>query len=353
MNRKAMFGISAPLVGIVTAMGAETSYAHPDRDGQICSLASPAVGQTGTVICKNARTGATTQTVEVGATVVGPGGTGGTLSRHDGNVLVTNVVGGAILFREVRGSLKAPVKLETGGEGSLSGALSDRGAYVLTGTRLLFFPAGHNRFRSSQRLLLGDGSGAQVTLAGGHAYVSEKNGTLEAFAIARDGDLDAHGEAVAGVPAGAIVGITGVEDLVVAPVAHLASNADQATIPVASGGEVIQIVPTKEVAACWAAHHDDEVCITNPGSMTVSCGQFGPGGFRSYTSAAANPVGETLLDIDISRDRVGILGRHNGVPVLISYARSADGGDFLTAMSELPLGAPVATGVLLLPASSR
>lgn len=353
MNRKAMFGISAPLVGILTAMGAETSYAHPDRDAQICSLGSSAVGQMGTVICKSARSGATTQTVSVGATVVGAGGTGGTFSRHDGNVLVTNVAGGAILLKEIRGSLKAPLKLETGGEGSLSGALGDRGAYVLTGTRLLFFPAGHFRSRSSQPLLIGDGSAAQVTLAGGYAYVSEKNGTLEAFAIARDGDLDAPGEPVAGVPAGAIVGITGLEDLVVAPVAHLASDANKATIPVASGSEVVQIVPTKEVAACWAAHHDDEVCITNPGSMTVSCGRFGPGGFHSYTSAAANPVGETLLDIDMSRDRVGVLGRHNGVPVLISYARSADAGDFLTAMNEFPLGSPVATGVLLLPASSR
>ncbi|HMG56146.1 MAG TPA: hypothetical protein VK601_21755 [Kofleriaceae bacterium] len=336
---------------ILMAMGAQTSHAHPDRDGQICSLGAAAVGQMGTVICKNARTGATTQAVNVGATVVGPGGTGGTLSRHDGDVLVTNLAGGAVLLKDVRGSLKAPVALDTGGEGSLSGAISDRGAYVLTGTRLLFFPAGHHRATSSQPLLIGDGSAAQVALAGGYAYVSEKTGTLEAFAIARDGDLDAPGAPVAGVPAGAIVGITGLEDLIVAPVAHLASDANRATVPVASGHDVVQIVPTKEVAACWAAHHDDEVCITNPGSMTVSCGKFGPGGFQSYTSAAANPVGETLLDIDLGRDRVGILGRHNGVPVLISYAR--DGGDFLTAMSEVPLGAPVATGVLLLPASSR
>jgi hypothetical protein len=353
MERTTVFGISAPLVAILTAMTAGTSYAQPEGGGQVCSLGSSAVGQIGAVICKNVRTGATTQSVNVGRTVVGSGGTGGTFSRHGGNVLVTNVAGGAILLEEVRGWLKAPVTLETGGEGSLSGALSDRGAYVLTGTRLLFFPAGHHRFASSQPLLIGDGSAAQVTLAGGYAYVSEKTGTLEAFAIARDGDLHTPGEAVAGVPAGTIVGITGLEDLVVAPVAHLATDANQSTIPVASGRDVVQLVPTKEVAACWAAHHDDEVCISNPGSMTVSCGQFGPGGFRSYTSAAANPVGETILDIDVNRDRIGILGRHNGVPVLISYARSQDGGDFLTAMSEYPLGTAVATGALLLPSASR
>ena len=354
MNRKAMFEVTVPLAAILMTMTATTSYAHPEGGGQICSLGSSAVGQPGTVICKNVRTGATTQTVNVGATVVGPGGTGGTFSHHGDDVLVTNVAGGAILLEQVHGWLKSPVTLDTGGEGSLSGALSDRGAYVVTGTRLLFFPAGHRRFASSQPLLVGDGSAAQVTLAGGYAYVSEKTGTLEAFAISRDGGLRAPGAAVAGVPAGTIVGITGLEDLVVAPVAHLASNANQATIPVASGRDVVQIVPTKEVAACWAAHDDDgEVCITNPGSMTVSCGQFGPGGFQSYTSAAANPVGETILDIEVGRDRVGVLGRHNGVPVLISYARSRDGGDFLTAMTELPLGAPVATGVLILPPVSK
>jgi hypothetical protein len=349
MNRNAMFGMSAPVVAILMATSAGTAAAHPEGDNQICALGSSAVGATGTVICKNARTGATTQTVSLGATVVGAGGTGGTFSRHDGNVLVTNVAGAAVLLQEVRGALKASVKLDTGGEGSLSGAMSDHGAYVLTGTRLLFFPRGHSRFASSQPLLVGDGSAAQVTLAGGYAYVSEKTGSLEAFAIARDGDLHAPGAPVAGVPAGAIVGITGIEDLVVSPVAHLATDANQATIPIASGRDVVQIVPTKEVAACWAAHYDDEVCISNPGSMTISCGQFGPGGFRSYTSAAANPAGETLLDIEVGRDRVGVLGKHNGVPVLISYARSGGDGDFLTAMSEFPLGAAVATGVLLLP----
>lgn len=353
MNRKTVFGFSAPLVATVLAMSAGTAYAHGDDEGQICSLGGAAVGSSGTVVCKNASTGATTQTVNVGSTVVGSGGTGGTFSRHDHDVLVTNVAGGAVLFREVRGWLKSPVTLLTGGEGSLSGALSERGAYVLTGTRLLFFPQGHVRFTSSQALLVGDGSAAQVTLAGGYAYVSEKNGSLEAFAIARDGDLDTPGAPVAGVPAGAIVGITGIDDLVVAPVAHLATNANQSTIPVASGREVVQIVPTKEMAACWAAHSDDEVCITNPGSMTVSCGQFSPGGFRTYTSAAANPQGESVLDIDIRHDRVGILGMHNGAPVLISYSRARDDGDFLTAMSEFPLGTAVATGALLLPPASR
>jgi hypothetical protein len=52
----------------------------------------------------------------------------------------------------------------------------------------------------------------------------------------------------------------------------LASNANQSTIPVVSGLSVAQIVPTKEVAACLATNDDGEACITNPGSMTVSCG---------------------------------------------------------------------------------
>lgn len=49
------------------------------------------------------------------------------------------------------------------------------------------------------------------------------------------------------------------------PIAHLASNANQSTIPVVSGLSVAQIVPTKEVAACWAANDNGEACITNPG----------------------------------------------------------------------------------------
>lgn len=238
--------------------------------------------------------------------------------------------------------------LQTDGEGSLSGVLSARGAYVLTGTRLLFFPPGESAAASSQSLLVADGSAAQVTLAGGRAYVSEKSGSLETFSLGRDGNILGGATPVAGVPAGVIVGITGLGDVVVAPIAHLASNANQSTIPVISGLGVTQVVPTKEVAACWAASDDGEACITNPGSMTVSCGHLGPDVFTSYTSAAASLVGDTVFDIDMLDRSVGILGKNNGAPVLLTFARTG-GGDFLSQVSEFPLGTAVATGALLLP----
>ena len=325
-----------------------TSYARSDGD-QLCALGSSAVGQPGTVICKNIMTGATTQSVAVGATVAAPGGIAGSLDRLDRRVLVTNQAHGAVLFELVGGQLKSPVTLQTGEEGSLSGILGSQGAYVLTGTRLLFFRRGQTTATSSQPLLKADGSAAQVTLAGGMAYVSEKSGSLEAFALGKGGNVIGPAASVAGVPAGVIVGITGSEDLVVAPIAHLASNANQSTIPVVSGLNVVQIVPTKEVAACWASNDEGEACVTNPGSMTVSCGRLGPNGFMSYTSAAASLPGETVFDIVVLDDRVGILGIHNGVPVLLGYSRAKQSGDFLSQINELPLGTATATGALLLP----
>jgi hypothetical protein len=228
--------------------------------------------------------------------------------------------------------------------------MNDEGAYVLTGTQLLFFPLGRTKASSSQKLLVGNGSAAQVTLADSYAYVSEKAGTLEAFRLAPDGNLRAAASTVMDIPAGTIVGITGLDDLVVAPVAHLASNPNQATIPVASGTEAIQVVETKEVAACWAANDDDEVCITNPGSMTISCGRFSGGGFKSYTGSAAHAIGESLFDLDMRSGVVGVLGVHNGAPVVQTYARSHD-SDFLIFLNEVPVGAAVATGALLLPSS--
>jgi len=342
MNRHP-FGFAAFIAAGLLAAGASAA--------QICSLGSAGPGQAGALICKDTATGATTQSVDIGRTAVGSGGTGGSLTHRGGRVLVTNVVGGALLFKEAGGLLKSPIALQTNGQSGLSGALGDSGAYVVTATRLLFFPFGSDQASSSQRLLSADGSAAQVALAGGFAYVSEKNGSLEAFPLADDGNLAGSASPVAGIPAGVIVGITALLDLVVAPVAHLASNPNQAAIPVASGGEAIQLVETKEVAACWAAHHDREVCITNPGSMTISCGQFGPGGFTSYTSAAAHPAGEAVLDLDMSRDTVGVLATHNGAPVLLTYARSEDNGDFLTFTNEIPLGTAKGSGAMLLPAA--
>jgi len=81
----------------------------------------------------------------------------------------------------------------------------------------------------------------------------------------------------------------------------------------------------------------------------VSCGHFGPGGFTTYTSAAANPVGESVLDLDMRHGIVGVLGVHNGARVLMVYARSDKDSDFLSSVREVAIGSPMATGALLLP----
>jgi len=45
---------------------------------------------------------------------------------------------------------------------------------------------------------------------------------------------------------------------------------------------------------------------------------------------------------------VGILGMSNGAPVLLTYGRTNMGGDFLSLISDFPLGTATATGALLL-----
>jgi hypothetical protein len=337
------FGIIAVLFSSATA------FAGP----QICALGASAVGQPASVICKDVNTGATTQAAAVGSLATIAGNIGGSLAHHGHAVLVTNQTANAILFSEVNGRLVAPTTLQTGGVATLSGAIDDHGAYVLTGTRLLHFAAGHTQATSSQPLLLGDGSAAQVTLAGGYAYVSEKNGTLSAFVLGANGELHTAPTTVAGVPAGVIVGIAGRDDLVVAPIAHLATNANQATVSVVGASEAIQIVPTKEVAACWTAADADEVCISNPGSSTVSCGNFGPGGFRSYTSAAATVTGQSVNDLDVRDNLVGVLGTQDGAPMLLAFGRSDATGDFLELLHEYSLGVATATGAMILPSLSR
>ncbi|HUJ28384.1 MAG TPA: hypothetical protein VLW85_20320 [Myxococcales bacterium] len=317
---------------------------------QVCTLGSAGAGTPGTLLCRDAVSGALTQSFALGDTVAGKGGTGGTLSHRGDTVLVTNQASGAVVFRRFGARLVRRYDLDTGGAGTLSGAVSDKGQYVVTADHILFFANGRSRASGSRALVVGDGSAAQVTVSGEFAYVSEKSGTLEAFPLGADGNLIGAGANVAGIPAGVIVGITGLEGLVVAPVAHLASNANQSIIPVASGLEQVQLVETKEVAACWAANDGHEACITNPGSMTVSCGSFGPGGFRSYTSAAAHLAGETLLDVDLDGGFAVAAGTHNGAAVLTTFVRSHDTGDFLTAIGEVAAGAPVTTGALVLAA---
>jgi hypothetical protein len=344
--------LASVMVGAGLLVGAlsESSQAQRRPDAQVCSLGSAAVGQPGTLICKDLQSGTTMQAIPLGPTVSAAGGIAASLASRDDRVLVTNQAEGAILFRVGHGFLVNPLVLGTNGEGSLSGALGDRGAYVLTGTTLRFFPHGKTTAASARPLLVADGSAAAVTLTSRFAYVSEKSGSLEAFALADDGSLGP-GTPVSGVSPGVIVGITGLDRLVVAPVAHLASNASQAEISVASGVAQVQRVATKEVAACWAANADGEVCVANPGSMTVSCGRTGGESFVSYTSAAASLPGESVFDLDMGQGLVVLQGIHGGAPVLLTFHRTA--GDFLAQIGEVPVGTPLAAGALLLPAISR
>jgi len=346
MYLKPSFALGTLAFAAIVAAPA-TSHARGPAGAQICTVGSSGAGTPGTLICKNVLGGATTQSIPLGSTASDAGGIGGSLISAGDRVLVTNQVAGALLFRVDDGLLELPVGLQTGGENSLSGALNARGAYVLSGTTLRFFPNGQNTASSKQSLLLGDGSAAEVTLTNRFAYVSEKNGSLEAFPLARDGNLAGPAASVAGISPGVIVGISGHADLVVAPIAHLASNAAQAEISVASGLARVQVVPTKEVAACWTSNEEDEACVSNPGSMTVSCGHVGANGFESYTSAAASLVGESMFDIDMRRGLVGVQAVHGGVPVLVTLSRS--NGDFLTTVSEFPVGTLKAAGALLLP----
>ena len=348
-SRSRVWGATVLGLSIVTISG--TSRAEPRADAQICTLGSAGAGQPGAVICMDVLSGEATQRVPVGATVSAAGGIAGSLTVRDDRVLVTNQTGGAILFRLADGHLKAPVILQTDGEGSLSGALADNGAYVLTGTTLRFFPRGQTMAISARALLVADGSAAAVTLTDRFAYVSEKNGTLEAFPLGHDGQLTGSASPVAGISPGVIVGITGLDRLVVAPIAHLASNPNQSEISVSSRLTQVQRVPTKEVAACWAANDDDEVCVSNPGSMTVSCGHTGAEGFLSYTSAAASLPGESVFDLDMWQGLVGLQGVDGGKPVLMVFRRTE--GDFLAPVNELPLDTAAAAGALLLPALSR
>jgi hypothetical protein len=340
------FGWVTAITGLLVGALSGTSRADHRPDAQVCTLGSSAVGQPGTLICKDLQSGMTTQSIALGPTVAAAGGIAASLIARDDRVLVTNQAGGAVLFRARGGHLQDPTVLQTDGEGSLSGALGDRGAYVLTGTMLRFFPRGASTATSASPLLIADGSAAAVTLTERLAYVSEKNGSLEAFALGGDGSLGA-ATPVSGISPGVIVGITGLDDLVVAPIAHLASNPGQSEIAVAEGAAQVQRIATKEVAACWAANDDGEVCVANPGSMTVSCGRAGGDSLLSYTGAAASLPGESVFDLDMSHGLVALQGVHGGLPVLLTFQRTS--GDFLTPIGEIPVGTPLAAGALLLP----
>lgn len=356
MRRKELASYVLVLAASACSTGTSTSGGNTtegdNKQLQICTLASGGVGTPASVVCKNIWTGALIQTVETGVASAGPGGVGGVLAQHRNQVLVTGLVGTAMLFTVTNGLLGDPVSLDVG-EDSLSGTLTSQGAYVLTGKNLYFFPNGETTRTSHKGLQMADGSAAQVVVTGGFAYVSEKSGSLEAFELGALGNVIGLATPVSGVPAGAIVGIASLNGLVVAPVAHLASapGGNGSAIPVVNGLKAGVVLSTRELAACWADGDDGEVCITNPGTMTISCGQFDNRGFTSFTSIAntAPLVGDTLLDIAVNGSIVGVLGKADGKPAEFIFEREGDFVKQINQLHQFPVGfADVANGVMLL-----
>lgn len=329
---------------------AEMRSSPAAANAQLCSLGAQGIGQPGQVICRDAETGAMTQSIAVGPIVLAGGDGAGTLFRRGARALVTNQKQGAVVFSVVDGRLEAPVTLTTQGQDTLSGVLGDRGAYVLTGTQLLFFANGRSEPTSAASLREGDASASQVAVAGNYAYVAERNASLEAFALGSGGTLVAGPMAIAGVPPGAIVGLTGTHDVVLAPIAHLAADANRSVVVVVHGLATVQVVATGQSAASWAASDDGEACVTNEGSMSVSCGHLGGLGLTSYTEEAARISGQAVLDVDMLGDLVATIATVDTAPVLFAFQRPKRNDDFLTALGQFPVGPPVATGVMILPA---
>jgi hypothetical protein len=292
------------------------------------------------------RHGNVTQDVPTGGNGgIATGGNAGALARKGNALLVVNPASGNATRFQVDGAQLGQSELLATGGSPISGALR-RGAYVLTGTALFHFPEGGPTFDGSEPLLIGDGSAAQVIVSDDWAYVSEKSGSLEAFALGRDGSLAGHATAVAGVTPGVIVGMAAEKDVAIVPIAHLASNPSRSEIDVVKGLAVIQYEPTAQVAACWADAEEDKVCVTNPGSMTISCGTANSGGFLGLNQVAAADPGESQFDISVRDGITGVLVKTSSGWALRSYSLGFD--DQLFYVDEAPVGEAAANGVVVL-----
>jgi hypothetical protein len=347
MRKATLFAIGSScllIAALPSVAGADT-----DRNFQLCTATGSGTGPNA-IECVD-RAGAVTQIVSTGGNGgVTSGGNAGGLSQRGDRVLAVNAASGdATLFRVNEGRLERPELLSSGGS-PVSGALG-RGAYVLTGTELLHFSDGDVTPDSGRPLLLGDGSAAQVVVSDDFAYVSEKNGSLEAFRLADDGRLVGGATAVAGVTPGVIVGIAVQGDVVVAPIAHLASNPGQSEIDIVRGLGVIAYDATSQVAACWADGDHGSACITNPGSHTISCGQVTAAGLRDFTQVAAADADESQFDIAVRDSLVGVLVK-SPAGVFSLHGYELGGGNQLSSIGEAPIGA-AANGAVLLPAIHR
>jgi hypothetical protein len=335
-----------PLLSTAALLVSAAAGAEPNPNFQLCT-ATGSGSSPNEIECVD-RSGNVTQKVATsGDGGIATGGNAGALTRKGDKVLVINPASGnATRFHLDGGQLGKSELLATGGS-TVSGALQ-HGAYVLTGAALFHFPDTSLTFDSSEPLLIGDGSAAQVIVTSDWAYVSEKSGSLEAFALAPDGSLAGPATQVSGVKPGVIVGMAAAGDVAIVPIAHLASNPSKSEIDVVKGLAVIQYEPTAQVAACWADADHEKVCIANPGSMSISCGTVEGNGFVGINQVAAADPGESQFDISLRGGIAGILVKTSeGGWALRSYSVGFD--DQLFFINETPVGAPAANGALVLP----
>src|SRR3954463_6947447 len=88
----------ASALSLIAVSPTSHAQSRPEGQAQICTLGSAAVGQFGTLICKDVLSGATTQTIPLGLPASAAGGIAASLATRDDRVLVTNQASGAVLF---------------------------------------------------------------------------------------------------------------------------------------------------------------------------------------------------------------------------------------------------------------
>ena len=230
--------LASVVVGAGLFVGALSGSSQAQRkpDAQVCSLGSAAVGQPGTLLCKDLRSGATVQAIPLGPTVSAAGGIAASLAGRDDRVLVTNQANGAILFRVVDGRVKAPLHPADRRRGLLSGALGRRRRLRADGHHAAVLSPrsndGHQRAASS--------SVAMVRRPRSRSRIDSRTSRRRTVRSRRSRwamtASSGRPSPVSGISPGVIVGITGLDRLVVAPIAHLASNPNQAEISVARRG---------------------------------------------------------------------------------------------------------------------
>ncbi|HUB82535.1 MAG TPA: hypothetical protein VMB03_27245 [Bryobacteraceae bacterium] len=336
MQIRHFFRILAPLVGAASA-----AFAAMDTNALVVTASNAANNQ---LLVYNTA-GKLVQTLSTQGQGGVSGNSGGIEVNGDLVAAVNYGSNNVTLFQRAGSGLHLVQVIPTVAK-PVSVAFGNDHLYVLGATEVeshwMFGPFANTGADGSAKLLVADGSAAQVVVADGQLLITEKSNQVETVALASDGQIDGAATAVKNIPANVNTPFGSVargNDIYVT-IAHANE------ISLVRDGAVLTTAPSgTQMAPCWLTLEGPFLFSSNSPSMSIS--RYAVYGQKIVQDAAvAATLNGDPTDIAFAGGMIAVIDGNGPVTHLSMFSVDEDGNLTLLQPADTINGAANGVGIV-------